>query len=947
MGGIKEIEEKKDEGVAVSRRTFMKGAGALTAAAALYGCGGDGDGPSAQFDDSISPPAVPQVTGEVVAGAAPHNCGGRCVTKAYVEDGVVKRLVTDERPDKNIIDNTGDSPQFRACVRCRSHKGVLYRADRLNKPLKQTGARGDINGFVEISWDQAFSEIAQELNRIKGQYGPAALFNHYASGDGGSVPNAAECANRLLNLLGGSQQFRSDYSWPSIEHTSWFVLGQDNYFPLTNCRQDVMNAEQVVLWCWNGAEAIWGTNTMWYLQQARERGVHVTAIDARVSKTAATITNDVISPVQGTDAAMVLGMMHHLLTHRLNDLDIPFIKSHVHGFFDDPKPTLHQPGVDDTKYIVPAGTSLSAFVMGNDVALVTAGINQGTSVYPETIGYNNVSGPGDPLFGKRAPIWGQEPKTPEWAEKITGVPAARIRALADAILDKKTHIWYGGGWQRHSEGEQGPWSVYILGGITKCFGQPGQMFGIYGDKVYAGNLGFPVGANGVDLSSDLYDTSKLTAPNNTPFITRGTWPVFLWSDVMKNGGTGNSDWNDGQVKRMPVGIKALMNFGGNILGNQTGDLDYVEQIVKDRSKCELIVVADSFMTGSAALADYVLPAALAYEKIQGTTTWVVGESLLHMGKAVEPLGECKSDYQIVAGIAEQLGLGGAFTEGKTDEDWVREAWETNKAQMGITMTYEEWKEVGVYSSSNPAAPNVVKWEGFFANPAANPLLTPSGKFEAYAQAMVEDYEARGYNNIDPDATLVNGVLHDGSNAGRFVYPIPMYIPLIEGRHADENAIPHPDVLGLRDKGYELMLGTWHIQYRSHSTLNNNAFMNERYKKDAQGNPAFLDPHRTTRQVWDDGVYEEAWINPSTAGNQGVTDGDRVLISNTRAKVYAVIHVSQTIPPFSVFLGQGSWRKMENGIDVGGCANTLTAARPTRICQGMTLAGGTLVKIQKA
>jgi anaerobic dimethyl sulfoxide reductase subunit A len=176
----------------------------------------------------------------------------------------------------------------------------------------------------------------------------------------------------------------------------------------------------------------------------------------------------------------------------------------------------------------------------------------------------------------------------------------------------------------------------------------------------------------------------------------------------------------------------------------------------------------------------------------------------------------------------------------------------------------------------------------------------------------------------------------------------MYIPLIEGRHADESAIPHPDVLGLRSQGYKLMLATWHIQYRSHSTLNNNAFMNERFKKDAQGKPAFLNPRtRTSREVWDDGVYEECWINPATAGNAGIAEGDRVLISSARGKIYASAHITQRVSPLSVYIGQGSWRKMEDGVDVGGCGNTLTAARPTRICQGMTLAGGTLVKIQKA
>ena len=146
----------------------------------------------------------------------------------------------------------------------------------------------------------------------------------------------------------------------------------------------------------------------------------------------------------GTDSALVLAMMYHLLAETSVDgtkaagalLDPTFIKEYVYGFFDDPTPSLYHSDVPPTKYFVPPGASLSAYVLGSNNALVTAGLNQATSIYPETIGYNYPAP--DPLAGKYMPIWGNEPKTPEWAELITGVPAATIRSLAESIATKKT-----------------------------------------------------------------------------------------------------------------------------------------------------------------------------------------------------------------------------------------------------------------------------------------------------------------------------------------------------------------------------------------------------------------------------------------------------------------------------------------------------------------------------
>ena len=175
----------------------------------------------------------------------------------------------------------------------------MYRADRLLNPLKQTGNRGDVNGFVQIPWTQAFTEIAQKLQTIATTYGPASLYNQYASGDGADVPNSATVAGRLLNLFGGSLSARQDYSWPSIEHMSWFVLGQENYTPAGNTRQDVYNTGQIICWSFNGGEAIWGTNSMWYLQQANEKGIPVTIVDSRVSQTLATVAASRVMPCPG------------------------------------------------------------------------------------------------------------------------------------------------------------------------------------------------------------------------------------------------------------------------------------------------------------------------------------------------------------------------------------------------------------------------------------------------------------------------------------------------------------------------------------------------------------------------------------------------------------------------------------------------------------------------
>jgi len=956
------IKEKLLEKANISRRTFLRGASVAGATAALYGCGGGGGGKTyMEEDDTVE---VPKITETVIAGGTPHNCGGRCVSRYYVKDGVVKRIVTDERDDVSIAD--GDNPQYRSCVRCHSRKQWFYRNDRILYPLKQTGNRGDVSTFVRISWEQAFSEIAAKMQDVIATYGAKGIHSIYSSGDQSGW--ARNGLHRLLNILGGYTYYYTDYSFPALEHVAPFVEGKSNYLPSSNSIQDALRSDRVVLWGFNPLEMVQATNAGWYLTQVKESGVPFTCIDTRISKTVATLADEYVNIMPCTDAALLLAMMYHLLTTRLADLDTSFITTYMYGFFDTGN-SFVAGRTANAAYAVPAGGSLSAYIMGTDNALVTAGLNNGLSVYPNSIGYNvNAT---DDLYGKTVKTWGQLPKTPEWAEQITGIPAAKIRELAEMYLDNKVSTFIGGGYQRHTESEQAIWLHRVFSVITKNFGVAGRSSGypVSNTSVSAPSQMLS-NTNSVSLTA-LYDSTRVTDLTYVPTSQRYNLPVFVVPDAVDNAGTGTSKWNDGQVKNIHAGFgKIIFSPGGNIMVNQSGDINYNTAIFKDKTKCEMIVNIDHFMTASAAIADYILPATMQGEKPGALTTT---EGVLRVSKVHDIPGEVLSEYEIYTGLADALGVKSTYLDGYAEgqegmEARLKAGWEAASLSTKYGVSYDEWVKTGIATlhGTYNASSYKITHAAFRTDPVANPLASASGKFEAFCANMMEDYEARHHENIDSvttdsggAATLYNaGAIysaHHGANTGRrFVYPIPMYIPTVEGRHAVDITDPtsvyaHDDPLGVNAAGYTYTLHTWHMQYRSHSTLNNVAYLDENYKKDINGNAAYLDPNRAyTDGVWDDNVYEPVWLNPADAADLGLTTGDRALIQNDRGKMYVSVIVTNRVTRKLIHIGQGAWQKQNSsGVDVGGCANTVITARPSRICKGMTSANDCRVKITKA
>jgi anaerobic dimethyl sulfoxide reductase subunit A len=90
----------------------------------------------------------------------------------------------------------------------------------------------------------------------------------------------------------------------------------------------------------------------------------------------------------------------------------------------------------------------------------------------------------------------------------------------------------------------------------------------------------------------------------------------------------------------------------------------------------------------------------------------------------------------------------------------------------------------------------------------------------------------------------------------------------------------------------------------------------------------------------------AWINPIDAEPRSIMDGDKIYVFNDRGKVAITAWVTERIIPGVVSIFEGAWYNPDkDGIDRGGCANTLT--NDAYSGGGAAVLNTSLVQIEKA
>jgi len=247
---------------------------------------------------------------KIVPTGACYDCGGRCVLKVHVKDGVAIRVETDD----------GDEPQLRACARGRAYRQQVYSPDRLRFPLKRVGPRGE-GRFERLSWDEALDTVASELVRIKETYGPKAILALTYSGSAGSLHSGNMTLRQLLRSFGGYTS-----AWGGASAEASVFASRATYGTLTtgHTRDDLANSRLIILWGVNPATSIYSTNTSFYLARAKEAGARIIVVDPRYTDTAAVFADQWVPIRPGTDVAVMVAMAYVMITENL----------HHHKFLD-------------------------------------------------------------------------------------------------------------------------------------------------------------------------------------------------------------------------------------------------------------------------------------------------------------------------------------------------------------------------------------------------------------------------------------------------------------------------------------------------------------------------------------------------------------------------------------------------------------------------------------
>lgn len=219
--------------------------------------------------------------------------------------------------------------------------------------------------------------------------------------------------------------------------------------------------------------------------------------------------------------------------------------------------------------------------------------------------------------------------TPEWAEKITGIPAADIEKAAVLYGSaKQAGIYYTMGITQHTSGTDNVLSLANLSLLTGNLGKDGA------------GLNPLRGQNNVQGASDMG-----CAPVFYPGYQKVNDPVCqekfeeLWEAKL-------SPVPGLKATEMPDAIKSGQLKGMWIMGENPVLSDpNATHAVESFSKLDFLVVQDIFLTETAELADVVLPAASFAEK-DGTFT-NTERKVQRIRKAIPPPGDARDDLSII------------------------------------------------------------------------------------------------------------------------------------------------------------------------------------------------------------------------------------------------------------------------------------------------------------
>ncbi len=370
------------------------------------------------------------------------------------------------------------------------------------------------------------------------------------------------------------------------------------------------------------------------------------------------------------------------------------------------------------------------------------------------------------------------PKTPAWAQKITGVPEDVITGLARNYAScKPAALIQGWAPGRTANGEQYHRAAIALQAMTGNIGVKGGSSSCCGLQFAGGSSMkslFPLIQNHVLPEGSGCDPEVIEIKSGK------------WADAVIRGKAGG----------YPSDIKMLYITGRNILNQQAN----LNKSVEAFKKVDFIVCQDQFMTPTARYSDILLPANTCFERSDISIPWIKGNYVIFANKAIDTLWDSKSDLDISRMLADKLNINDFYAE--PDDELLKAMFE--KSFLKDIISYEEFKKKGLLRLEEEP---FIAFKAQISDPGSNPFPTPSGKIEIYSQ---------GLHKIDFDVEEYSGVTPDFRNIPR----VPTFIPCEELQGTP------------RSRKYPLQLTTPHSLFRTHSQYDNIPRLRKLYRHEA-------------------------------------------------------------------------------------------------------------------
>jgi len=842
-----------------------------------------------------------------------YMCACRCGIRVHLRNGEVR-----------YIEGNPEHPLNQGVICAKGSSGIMkqYSPARLTKPLlrKPGSDRGD-GQFEEIEWDAAFAMLEDRLQKLRatdpkqfalftGRDQMQALTGLFARQFG--TPNYAahggfcsvNMAAGMIYTIGGSFW---EFGGPDLERAKLFVMigtAEDHH-------SNPMKKE---------------------LSKFKRGGGRFVSINP-VRTGYSAIADEWIPIKPGTDGALLLALIHELIKQGLYDRE--FLARYTNAgqlvnqdaASDDFGMFVRNAEGDIVNPLRPANftwwdrhseQSVSDHAEGADPALL------GHFKMPD----GTPAVPAFQLLEERV-----KPYTPEWAEAITGIPAATITRLAHEMgitaRDQKIELpiaWTDSWGKRHqsvtgnpvafhamrglaahSNGFQTIRSLSILMSLLGTIDRPGgfRHKAPY-PRAVPPNARPPKGPQAVKANTPL-DGAPLGWPESPDdlFVDEQGGPVridkgFSWEHPLSAHGLMQNVITNAW-RGDPYPLDTLMIFMANMAWNSTMNTSGVRQMLNDKHeggdkageyKIPFLVVCDAFQSEMTAFADLVLPDTTYLERHD--TMSMLDRPISEFDGPVDavripvvpPKGQCKPFQEVIVELASRLKLP-AFT----NTDGTRKY----KGYTDFIVNYETapgsgigflagWRGKGGEKSMR-GEPNPKQWEMYEKNNCV-----------FHYQMPPEHQYMRNWNLGYMEWAQKVGIRRD-----KDPIVIHIYSEFLQGfRRAAQGKRPGkqpPDHLRKRVETYFDPLPFHYAPLEEQATDMGKYPLNAITQRPMAMYHSWDSQNAWLRQIH---THNYLFVNTKTAQAQGITDGGWMWVESQWGKVRCMCRYSEAVEPGTVW-----------------------------------------------